>query len=178
MVAEGGHLRRSRRIARQELVSRDQGAQLEGPPAERAPPFEVRELEAATADVDEVAGVDGQAVDRSEKGESRLLLAVDNLDGEAGVGFQPGEDAVAVDRGADRRGGNGDGPLGPCGSGDSAEVAHRRDRLRDGCGLEPAARVDMAGKLEGGSGVGDDVKLARVHRAAARRFGPSSTLCR
>ena len=83
VVAEIGDLGRSRRVAAQELVGGDQRPQLEGPPAERAPAFEVGELEAPAADVDEVTGVDGETVDGPEKRVSGFLLAVDDLDRQA-----------------------------------------------------------------------------------------------
>ena len=171
VVAECGDLGRPRRVAAQELIGHHECAQLERPPAERAPALEVGQLEAAAADVDQVAGVDRQTVDGSEKRVARLLLAVDDLDRQSRVGLEPGEHAVAVGRGADRGGGDGDGPLRAGGCCDRPEVAHRRDGLGDRARLEAAASVDVARQLERGSRVGDDVELTGIVEPQHRDSG-------
>ena len=162
--ARGGSLR-------QELVGHHQRAEFERPPAQRAPALEVGELEAPSADVDEVAGIDGQTVDGSEKRVARLLLAVDDLDRQAGVRLEPGENAVAVGGGADCGGRDRDDPLGARRSGDRAEIAHRSDRLGDRTRLEAAASIDVAGQLERRAGIGNDVELTGLIEPENRDSG-------
>ena len=171
VVAECGDLGRPWRVAAQELIGHHECAQLERPPPERAPALEVGELEAATPDVDQVAGVDRQTMDRAEERVPRLLFAIDDLDRESGVGLEPGEHAVAVGRGADRRGGDGDGPLRACGGCHRPEVAHRRNSVGDRARLEAPSSVDVARQLERGSRVGDDVELAGIVEPQHRDAG-------
>ena len=96
---------------------------------------------------------------RAEKRVARLLIAVDHLDGEPGVGLQACEHAVAVGGAANRRCRDRDRPLRAGCRGNCAEVAHRRDGRGDRARLEPAASIDMTGELERCSGVRDDVEL-------------------
>ena len=149
-------------VAEQELVGGHQRAELECPPADRSAAFEVRELEAAATDVDEVAGIDRQPVDRAEKRVARLLVAVDHLDREPGVRLEPGEDAVAIGRGPDRGGGDGDGPLRARGCRHGSEVAHGRRRSSDCARFQSTSGVDVTRELERRPSVRDDVELARA----------------
>ncbi len=175
VVAQIGHLRGPWGIAAQELISGHERAEIECPPAQRAAAFEVGELEAPAADVDQVSRVDRQTVDGTQECVSRLFLAVDDLDCQPGIGFQPCQDDVPVRRGPHCRGCDRDNALGTGRRCDGAEIAHRGDRLGDGTCFDPAARVDTASELERRSRIRDDVKLTGViepQHCDSSRVGP------
>ena len=152
------------RVRGEEAVGQPQRAEAKAPrPGDRAV-LETRDLQAATAEVDDQSALDGQPVDRTQGRAFALGRPIEQIQLDAPAVLDRGREVGRVAGVAQRRGADRADARGAPAPGERHEVIEDRQRAPDRLRRETARGVDGAGEPHGRSRLRDDLEIAVVAR--------------
>ena len=120
------------------------------------------QLEAAAADVQHDAVLDGQAVHRAEEAQARFLGTVGNPDRDSQLVTDTLDEFVTIAGFAYGGGRYGHRPLGAGAGGNGDKAAHDAQRAFDRLGAQAAVEGDVTDQSQGTARVPEDIQMGGV----------------